>query len=769
MDKIQNDSDNKMATLVAITYGHYLVKEGLYTVVGAEAAQMHPNGQVFYSFNRGAGKQYGVPWFGNASVYNRWGWKSYENTGNKNGPTKGTSLSLMKRLMYSHILYNSMLAGFESGFTEKGKLSPIGRIQQSAQKWVRENRSPGVQQTPIGLMLDFYAGWIFPNYNNFLYRIWGNLNYGPGDYLTNNVFDLIYPGYQVSSFFHDETGFATATPFGDVADALLSDAPLWLLKRYPVLVVAGELSGGIEVRDKLQEYVETGGRLFITAGSLKNLPGGIGDIQCEGKPKPFRKGQEVILANRKLTEKFDFELIPLQAPENAVTLATVNGENAVIGLKAGTGSVTVFASPFGISSGIQAEKPVLQTVDKPLPNPFPMLEQVKVFVEEAFESQKFFDAGKGLGLITCRKKAGEYTIGVSNNSWDELPLNIVSNIGKILNINEIQLDQSEKKAVGYMPERMEGKNVGKSGKNTIAGGDIRIFHISVQEETVQEIPHEKPRSNPRNRLLPLRETVSIQTEILSRPTFFQHFDGLAVDWKYLSRREKKSLQEESIWLKLQKPQIWVDLTSGINLFPDLRLVNNIDYEYQRSMATINDVIEKMGIIGSKNLIISLHTTVENNITLADTWSEIERSIGKICINAEKQGITVYFRLSDGNTLPRGKVDEAIRFMDKVNRPNLKLALNTAVLLDSKVSPQDLEAKLKGRIGVWLVNTPQRDLSDRLWNIYAPVSFSGYEQQLAKLLAIAPVVPMLTDVVFENRDMEYLESVALDKIMKEIQK
>ena len=310
---------------------------------------------------------------------------------------------------------------------------------------------------------------------------------------------------------------------------------------------------------------------------------------------------------------------------------------------------------------------------------------------------------------------------------------------------------------------------GKSGKNTIAGGDIRIFHISVQEETVQEIPHEKPRSNPRNRLLPLRETVSIQTEILSRPTFFQHFDGLAVDWKYLSRREKKSLQEESIWLKLQKPQIWVDLTSGINLFPDLRLVNNIDYEYQRSMATINDVIEKMGIIGSKNLIISLHTTVENNITLADTWSEIERSIGKICINAEKQGITVYFRLSDGNKLPRGKVDEAIRFMDKVNRPNLKLALNTAVLLDSKVSPQDLEAKLKGRIGVWLVNTPQRDLSDRLWNIYAPVSFSGYEQQLAKLLAIAPVVPMLTDVVFENRDMEYLESVALDKIMKEIQK
>jgi hypothetical protein len=42
----------------------------------------------------------------------------------------------------------------------------------------------------------------------------------------------------------------------------------------------------------------------------------------------------------------------------------------------------------------------------------------------------------------------------------------------------------------------------------------------------------------------------------------------------------------------------------------------------------------MGIIGSKNLIISLQTMVENNITLADTWIEIERSVGEICINAE---------------------------------------------------------------------------------------------------------------------------------------
>jgi len=765
MEKIQNDSDNKLATLVAITFGHYLVREGLYTVVGAETAQMHPNGQVFYAFNRGAGKQYGVPWFGNASVFNRWGWKTYGETGKTNGPTKGTSLSLLKRLLYSHILYNSMLAGFETSWTDGAKLSPIGRIQQSAQKWVRKTGSPGVHQTPVALMLDFYAGWIFPNYNNFLYRIWGNLNYGPGDYLTNNVFDLFYPGYQVSSFFHNELGFATATPYGDVADALLSDAPGWLLKRYPVLVISGELSGGAEVRDKLQEYAVNGGRLFITAGSLKNLPGGISGITCEGKSVQLGKGQEVILTGKKFSEQYEFELLPLQVPPNTITLATVNGQNAVVELKVGEGSVTVFASPFGITKVSQVEKPVLQVVDQPLPNPFPLLQQVRVFLDQAFESQKFFDAGKGLSLITCRQKSGEYTVGVSNNSWEELPMNIVSNIGKIRSVKELPLDQSEKKAIGYMPEGMEGKNIGSSRANTIAGGDIRIFHVTVQEEGIQEIAHEIPLPNPKNRLLPLGEVVSIQTELLSRPTFFQHFDGVTVDWKYLSKREKKAIEEESTWLKLQKPQIWVDLTSGINLFPDLRLVNNIEQEYLKSMMTIHDVIDKMEIIGSQNLILSLHTNIENNISQEDTWKEIERSVSEICKIAGKQGITVYLRMSVGNKLPRGKVDETIRFMESVNMPNLRLALNTAVLLDSNSSPNDLNAKLKGKIGLWLVNTPQRDLSGRLWNTYAPVAFSGYEKELSALLGIAPELPMLTDVVFENRDQEYLESVALDKLLK----
>ncbi len=161
-ERLTEQLGNKMSTLVSLNFGHYFLKEGIYTFIGAETGQALPNSQVYYSFIRGAGKQYGVPWFGNASVFNRWGYKAYgkEGTdpdGNHYGPTRGTSLSLMKRLMYSQILYNSMLFGFDmdffmcgkdqSGMCDGDELSPIGHIQRSAARWIREVGQPGAMIT----------------------------------------------------------------------------------------------------------------------------------------------------------------------------------------------------------------------------------------------------------------------------------------------------------------------------------------------------------------------------------------------------------------------------------------------------------------------------------------------------------------------------------------------------------------------------------------------------------------------------------------------
>jgi hypothetical protein len=764
MEQIANDCGNKMAGLAAITFSHYFGKEGIFTLLGAEAAQGHPNAQVFYAFIRGAGKEYGVPWFGNASVYNRWGWKNYGKPGKDNDPTKGTSLALLKRLLYSQILYNSMLVGFEGGWLGKEGLTPIGRIQQAAQKWVRTNGQPGVMQTPIVLMTDFYDGWIFPSYNSVLYRAWGNLPYNSGDYLMNNVLGMIYPGYQDSSFFHDETGFLTATPYGDAADVLLSDAPSWVIERYPVLVVAGELAGGAEVRDKLQAYLEQGGRLFITAGSLKTLPGGLGGITVDNGPsQSFDAPQEISLEDlegKTVTETAPFELCPLHLPKKAKVLAKAGSIPAAVSASVGKGMLTVFASPFAVGSKSALSAPVKREEDLAVANPFPMLNHVAELLDGAFRQQILFDAGKGLDVITCRRGAGEYTLGIANNSLLPLPIEIVSHVGGIEKVEEIPLDQSEKTSVGYLPGGFEKAAIGTSDLHTIAGGDIRIFRVEVTENGVAELPVQTPPPAPRGRFLALRNPANLQEALLARPTFFQHFDGVSLDWKYVFERDRSELQRQAAWLKRQKVRILIDLSSGVDLFPGFRLVNNYELEYQRSLSGIGSLVEKMSAFGAHDLVIPLHTS-DGYFSREEHWKEYAKSLRVICRKAASRGVTVFLRNAMGKM---GSPEDLLSLVEKVGLPNLKLALATGPLLERGTPSPALLQRFKAHVGFWLVSTPRRDVADRVWTSEAPLAQSPFGAQAAAWLRIAPDAPIVADAVYSSQDDEYRDAVAIQRIL-----
>lgn len=191
-----------------------MLKLGSYTLVGAETAQALPNAQVLYAFVRGAAKQYGRLWFGNVSVYTRFGYKSYArgattatsatasacpctNQG-EGGARCGTSLSLMKRLMYSHLFYNSAYASIENGWfvddSTAATLSPIGMLQHAALSWMRRtgDRMVGVHVVPIALLLPFNAGFVVPRhlYTDAVYRVWGNLPYAAGDFLADGALRL---------------------------------------------------------------------------------------------------------------------------------------------------------------------------------------------------------------------------------------------------------------------------------------------------------------------------------------------------------------------------------------------------------------------------------------------------------------------------------------------------------------------------------------------------------------------------------------------------
>lgn len=720
-ERMGDDLGHKHTALVALTFGHYLLKEGTYVLLGAETAQVLPNSQVTYAFIRGAGKQHGVPWFGNVSIFNRWGHKSYDSTadGATHGPTLGTSLSLMKRLLYSHILYNCVAVGFESGWLAGDGLSPIGEIQRAAQRWVKTHGQPGVMHTPVALLLDFHAGWTVPRHMDWspAYRVWGNLPYEPGDYLTDAVFDLLYPGYQDASYFHDESGFLAPTPYGDIADCLLSDAPPWVLERYPAVIVAGALRGGREIRDKLQAYAERGGHVVVTAGNLARLPGG--------------------LAGR--TEAVD---------------ATV---------PCGRGRVTFFASPFGVQPRSPAETPLRSEIDKPLSKPYALEPGVRSRLDQVLREQQLFNVrGTGLSLVTCRARAGEYTLGIANNTWREQPFRIESFCGGIESLREIPLDQSEKGAIGQTPIGVDTAGLGTSGTGTIAGGDIRIFAVTVRESGVVEIPHATPPPRPHDRILTLRRASSIKEEILARPTFFEHHDGVCVDWRMLHEREEEALRAEARWLGRQRVRIVVDLSSGLNLYPTLRLLDNVPADFEASMAVWADVLAKMQVLGAKDLVFSLHRDPENNFTgeqaNAGYWSTLKRLAGQ----AAAHGVTLHLRVGPGK--PPRDFPEAFHYLDPVEAPNLKLAVATAMLEDRSPDARELD-RLKGRVGMWLVAAPRKDIGGAMWDTHAPFHTMRDAATIEPWLSAAPAAPVVFDALYEHQDDEYLDAIALDRLLK----
>ena len=99
---------------------------------------------------------------------------------------------------------------------------------------------------------------------------------------------------------------------------------------------------------------------------------------------------------------------------------------------------------------------------------------------------------------------------------------------------------------------------------------------------------------PRLRALPLPELgttggASMHDSILLRPSFFDHFDTVVVDWRYMESQTMKALATEGRWAYMQSLSTVVDFSSGINLYPDLRLCNNSAFEYARSMGAMQPI------------------------------------------------------------------------------------------------------------------------------------------------------------------------------------
>jgi hypothetical protein len=777
--RMGDDLGNKLSTLVSLCFGHYFLKEGNHVLIGAETAQALPNSQVYYAFIRGAGKQYGIHWFGNASVFNRWAYKTYETAGDsagyRCGPTEGTSLNLLRRLLYTHYLYNSVAIGFEQSWlmgdnTEKrlkglpvlmeddrsaAVLSPVGEIQSAAQEFVQKHGQPGVMLTPVALLLDHFSGWTMPRhlYTANVYQVWGAMPYESGDYLTHGVLSMLFPGYEDASYFHDERGFLSPTPYGDMADVLLSDVPEWILKQYGLLIVAGRLSVDAELADKLHAFIEQGGHLMVTAENARPM----WPEWKIGEPLARPTDSSVVWADGKKTvETQKIPVCPAALPRNADVLARCKDLPLVARIRKGKGLVTLLLTPFGLNEKALVTGRVANEAEKKLACPFGLLKHVQRVLDDILTGQQLFSVGPGLSFITCRKGTGEYTLGVHNNDLFLRPLKIVSHVGKIQKITELPIDPRAKKAVGYWPTGHEKNAGGESRKTTIAGGDIRLFSISVKEEDVQVLPPVAAPTSIRDRFLAFRNVRHLKEAVLASPTFFHHFDGAMVDWTYLRDRDRVRAEYEAGWLTRQRLRVLADLRPGLNFYPDLTLLDTLQFRYDESATAIDDILDKMVLLGSLGAVVSLHRSPENHCDADRAHDRFLAGVRDLCRRAGERGITLYLESHPHKW--HAKTEDMLCFIDKVNASNLRFALNAAhaVMMGEKVAK--LIAAAGDRLGLVLLSAPRVDAFGQQYDAHLPIHTADWDPAPLKALN----VPLVLDADYRSWDDTYRDIKGVEK-------
>ena len=745
-NKMEDILGPRLTTLLSSTYPHYQLKTGLYTLAGAETSQHGPNAQLRYSFIRGAGKQYGVLWFGNVSIYNRFGHKVYDKKssrvrerknpqrdvnaflctndtsvegygidllGDPFGPTCGTSLNLIKRLMYAQMMYNSGYASIEGGWfydDNKGnELSPIGLIQHGAFQWVSKKSLPtlGTHLATVAVYLDYFNGWAAPRQKRgVIYRTWTNLPYTQGDYLTDGLERLMYPSYQDASYFHNEAGVSSPTPYGDIVDIVLSDAPTWVLKRYDTIFVSSQLRGGAEVASNLLELVQQGSNLVVTANNLASMPTGYFSVSVKDDCKKVKAGEKVHLywQQEPITERYNMTVCALNYTQPATVLAWLEDGTplAVLVRNSNGGSLTVLATPYALSSS-QAAKPV-SAVDQTLSTPFPLLDHATVILHKALQNASIVQTTANLSVVTNYIDKDELLVLVSNPALRQQPLQLAVPNGEITSVKEVILDQAEKGQVGYLPDGYENTDIGKSTPTTIAGGDTRLFQLTTTLKlTMIAKPVAKPR--PVGVALHLRHIdLSLRREILTRPSFFQHYDSVVIDYSYLITKDNSFLSKEREWLQTQRVKVYVDATPSINLFPTIRFTTDAPDLYNQSITSLTELLYRMYTLGAQRLIISLHL-FPGDQSKDSTFEQFNATLHYLLNQAKTLNITLHFL-----DTPKNQFDllPLSRRLDEFGLSSLTFVLNTARLLEYTTTYK-YDTILTTRTSMLYINAPGWDL------------------------------------------------------------
>ena len=736
---------SKMTILCALPTIHYYAKDGFATILSCEAAQSLPNPQMWYAFIRGASKQYGILTAGNASVWNAWGYKTYESSGSKDdplgwgdfGPEEGTSLSLLRRILYAEYMYGCEFLGYETSyFTDDnsersrmkqpsstanvpvfGKLSPLGHITQYANRLMNRIDRPGAMYTPLAVLVDSFAGWLPPRYlyTPKLYQVWGNLPYNSGDHQLHTLFSMLYPGYENSGFYRDERGFLTATPYGEIADVLLSDADRAVLGRYPMALLLSDTALTYELFDKLRTYVTAGGHAVVFADTVR---------QYAEKLAPYADVSTFFGVSAFAGEAQVDGLAVLTAaltPDVAVE-ASAEGLPLLITRPVGEGKVTVVLAKDGL---VPTGEPVslANNRNEDIVRLYDFVPFLRDYLDGCFRS---------FCLVKPTNGALEYIVTVQDES--HLRLLVVNNthtaqaydlVGDIAAVEEISLADGCPDYVGYYPKpvTVDNATVMGEGTYTVPALDLQMFDVTLaQPLTLME------ESNPAHRRvktavkMPTRYA-TVKDFLLEHPSFSQYFDTVAVTGEYLMRMDKQAAEKEAFYLRQVGVKLSLNLLSVSNLCPDLYVNPLYPSRQEQTYQAVDGMLDKLFLYDAE-AVYATWIRPAYGTEIAQQKPAVQALWEHIVRRCRAHGVTAVCQNRPLTMSP----DEMFGLAQAV--PGMELGLNTCGAVLSGSQP----AELADRYGIkhLLLSSPHTDRLGQVYNAYAPIVGSEQEAALRRL-------------------------------------
>ena len=325
------------------------------------------------AFARGAGGQYNRPWGIDIAS-----WRTalnsatrYEGAGIHRG---GWSAGYLERHLYLSYAAGASLLHIEAvayrGAT--GVLNPLGEAaRRFADFALRRHPGLGVPAVRTALLLDHFSGFD-PRHGvyNQANAVWNrDLEYSPGDHMIDNLLSTAYPGHWLHGLtpgapfadrqgVPDPKGFADflasggdarpyepmpTTRWGDSLDILTTRAPEEALKKYQMIVLAGDVRPDEQLRASLAQWTAAGGVLVVNAAQAGGWEAGF--LGVTGLDAAARTGARFRWADEAALAERAFSYVPVRATEAEVwAVEDTTGDPLVTRRAWGRGEV-ILATP----------------------------------------------------------------------------------------------------------------------------------------------------------------------------------------------------------------------------------------------------------------------------------------------------------------------------------------------------------------------------------------------------------------------------------------